>query len=164
MQSRRTSHVKSKNNARISLGRFPHLLAEGKGQSLRDRAAHKRPPSPAQLIVFFFGGRVGIELQDIDAGQIPRHEDLDLARMTRHEPRLAPVLDDQLNVLVEFCADLLTLAVPSCTYCASNATDSPRPACLAAIDGARGLNPAPPRRGRRGRAYVAAFTTATGRK
>ena len=26
--------------------RFPHLIAERKGQSLRDRAAHKRPPSP----------------------------------------------------------------------------------------------------------------------
>jgi hypothetical protein len=91
--------------------RFPHLLAEGKGQSLRDRAAHKRPPSPAQLIVFFFGGTVGIELQDIDAGQLERFDTLDLERMTRDEPRLTKVLDAQLDDLVTFCADLLTLAV-----------------------------------------------------
>ena len=48
---------------------------------------------------------------DGDAGLLARANRFDVERMTRDEPRLATVLDAQLDDLVTFCADMLTLAV-----------------------------------------------------
>ena len=93
--------------------RFPELLTgPGVPKSERDEAAHFSPIQPAYVtVVFFPGGRVGIELQDVGRGLLPPQESLDPKRMNRDEPILTQAIDARLASLHEFCADLIDLAV-----------------------------------------------------
>jgi hypothetical protein len=93
------------------IDRFSHLVGSTKGESVRDQAAHRRPMEPAFLFVLFYDGQVGIELHDGNAGQLEPFHTLDMARLTLDHPRLTQVLDAQLDDLVAFCVELLTLAI-----------------------------------------------------
>ena len=95
------------------LTRFPELLTgPGAPKSERDQAAHFSPVKPASLTVIFFpGGRVGIELHDMGPGLLPALETLDPERMSRDEPALTNAIDRRLSTLHQFCGDLIDLAV-----------------------------------------------------
>ena len=90
--------------------RFPHLLSETRGTSLRDRTAHHAPLEPAWLLLVSLGDKIGIELQDGGHGQLDDLKTLDMERMTRDEPRLAQALDAELAELTDFCVTLMSLA------------------------------------------------------
>jgi hypothetical protein len=92
--------------------RFPHLLSREGDRSDRDTAAHYWPIEPAHLLIIEFpNGRVGIELRDAGQGYLQTPNDIDSSRMSRDEPALAAVIDDQLSDMSDFIVRLTSIAV-----------------------------------------------------
>ena len=98
--------------SKTAVERFPDLLTADGERSDRDQAAHFKPIAPAFLsVVFFIGGRVGIELHDSRGRLLPPMNTLDPERMSRDEPILTQAIDARLADLHEFCGDLIDLAI-----------------------------------------------------